>query len=336
LTVHPRPRLYSIHGLLVESEIRLHARGVGTDSSEGRDGNPSGRRRAHTPDYRIVEGNPRDVPYRAPPGRVLGAFPVGGYWVTESPDEPSVWTLRHTGICEATLDRKRRRIEVRRSPQWDPALLPLLVEGSVLTHALMAQGRLVLRASAVEIGGRGLAIAGPPRAGKSTLAALFCAAGARLLSDDALRVDPSSDGAVCFPGTNTIRLTPNAAVLGRKIQGADLRPTVDGRTAVLPPRGVESSLELASVLVPSPASETRELEVERLRGADALVELSRHPRLGGWRAPQPVRLLFELSAGLAESVAVFRAKVPWGPPFQPGLAPRLLSAVGLDGRCASG
>jgi hypothetical protein len=97
-----------------------------------------------------------------------------GYWVSESPDDASRWTLRYTGICEAKLDRGRRSIEMRRSPQCDPDLLPAIVVGSVLAHALMAEGRLVLQASAVERGGRALAIAGPLNAGKSTLAALGC------------------------------------------------------------------------------------------------------------------------------------------------------------------
>ena len=325
MTAKPQSQLYSIHGLLVESEIPLDARrieGDGPDQHDRAAGRPSG-----AVDYRIVEGKPRDVPYRPPPGRVLGAFPVLGYWVSQSPDAASRWTLRYTGICEATLDRKHRKIELHRSPQCEPDLLPLILGGSVLAHALMAEGRLVLQASAVEVGGRGLAIAGPPGAGKSTLAALLCAAGARLLTDDTLRVDPSAAGALCFPGTNTIRLTPSAAALGKEIPGADRRATVDGRTAVQPPATIESPVVLASVLLPSPSSEVRELEVERLRGAEALLELIRHPRLGGWRVAEPIRRLFELSAELAGSVPVFRATVPKGPPFQRGLAARLLSAV---------
>ncbi len=311
----------------MESEIPLDARRIGDDTREGDEGDPNAR--ADAPDYRVVEGEPREVPYEPPAGRVLGEFPVLGYWVSESPDEAGRWTVRYTGVCDVTLDRKRRRIEIRRSPTWDPALLPLLVEGSALAHALMAEGRLVLQASAVEAEGRALAIAGPPAAGKSTLAALLCADGARLISDDALRVDPRGAHAVCFPGTTRIRLKPNAAVLGERIRGADVRATADGRTGVLPPGATDSPPKLVSMLIPSPTSATRELEVERLRGTDALVELIRHPRLGGWRATELVRRLLELSAGLAESVAVYRATVPWGPPFQPDIAARLLSAVGL-------
>jgi hypothetical protein len=316
LSVDPRAPLYSIHGLIVESEIPLDARRIGAENA-----------RSHGPDYQVIEGESRDVPYEPPPGRVLGEFPVLGYWVSEN--EAGLWTVRHTGMCEVILDRERGRIEIHRSPECDRDLLPLIVEGSGLAHALMAEERLVLQASAVETDGSAMAIAGPPRGGKSTLAALLCAAGARLVTDDALRVDRSVDGAVCFPGTNRIRLTRNAAVLGKEIRGADLRATADGRTSVLPPGAADSPLELASVLIPSPTGETRELEVERLRGTDALVELMRHPRLGGWRAAEPVRRLFELTAGLAESVAVFRATVPWGPPFQPDLAASLLAALGL-------
>jgi hypothetical protein len=327
LTPRPEIPLYSLHGLLVESEIQLDARRIAGDSARRHHGDTTGRDQA--PAYRIAERKPRDVPYRPPPGRVVGGFPVLGYWVSESADAGSRWTVRYTGLCDAIIDRKRRSIEIHRSLRCDPELLPLIVGGSVLAHALVAEGRLVLQASALEIDGRALAIAGRPRAGKSTLAALLCATGARLLSDDALRVDPSGGNSVCFPGTNAIRLTPNAAALGERIDGADLRPTVDGRITVVPPGAAESPMEVASVLIPTPTDVTRELEVERLRGADALVELMRYPRIGGWRAREQVRRLFELSAELADSVAVFRATVPWGPPFQSGLATRLLSAVGL-------
>lgn len=326
-----RKPLYSIHGLVVESEIPLDARRVGRDNGEWHDDDPSGSRGAHAPDYRIVEGEPRDIPHQAPPGRILGGFPEAGYWVTEGPSGSSLRTLRYTGMCEAILDRRRRTIEIRRARRCDSGLLPLFVQGGVLAHALMAEGRLTLHASAVERGGRALALVGPFGTGKSTLTALLCAAGARLVSDDTLRIDPSSGGAVCFPGTNRIRLAHNAKALGGEVHGADLRTTVDGRTSVLPPRVVESSVELASVLFPSPSSEARELEIELLHGSDGLVELLRCPRLAGWRATEPVVRLFELSAGVADSVAAFRATVPWGPPFQPGLAMRLLSAVGLGG-----
>ena len=149
---------------------------------------------------------------------------------------PARWTLRYAGICDVTLDRERKTIIVHRSPQADPGLIPIFLEGSVLAHALTAEGLLVLHASAVEVEGRALAIVGPSGAGKSTLAALLCAAGARLVADDALRVDATDSGAVCFPGTRGLRLRPAAASLGGEDRGSGGGETADGRIAVLPAR----------------------------------------------------------------------------------------------------
>jgi hypothetical protein len=46
-----------------------------------------------------------------------------------------------------------------------------------------------------------------------------------------------------------------------------------------------------------------------------------------WRAPEPIGKLFELTAEIAESLPLYRARVPWGPPFLAGLAEELLATV---------
>jgi hypothetical protein len=316
--IHQPANRYRIHGLLIESEIPLDA------ATEDRERNGE-------PDYRIVMAESREVPYARPAGRLLAEMRTDrfGYWACEDPRDPSRWTLRYGGVCDVTLDRKRRRIAVHGSPQADPGVIPLFVSGSVLAHVLTAEGQLVLHASAVELGGSALAIAGPSGTGKSTLAALLCAAGARLVSDDTLLVEARDGGAVCFPGSSCLRLRSKVATLAAGIEGAEVHETADGRTAVFPPSVVSSPLELGVVVISKPAHDARELKVERLGDMDGLLELLRSPRLSDWRASEPVGNLFELTAGVAESLAVFRATVPWGPPFTVGLGRQLLAAVGL-------
>ena len=228
------------------------------------------------------------------------------------------------------LDSDQHRIVVHRCPGTDAGIIPTLLGSGVLSHALTAEGRLVLHAAAVEVGGRGLAIMGASCAGKSTVAALMCAGGAALVTDDALRVDPIDGGAVCFPGNRTLRLRPTAASLGEEIGGAELSESADGRTTVAPPEAADTPLELAAVLIPSPSREATELEVVRLGARDGLVELISNPRLAAWQVSWPVVRHFDLTTRIAESVPVFRATVPWGPPFEPGLAGELLAAAGLD------
>jgi hypothetical protein len=328
----PRLHLYRIHGLLVESEIPLQARRVDRDG-DGGGAYPEPENEAEpVPDYRVVEGEPRDCPHSPPRGRILAELrdDAFGYWAAESRRDPAPrWTLRYAGICDVTLDCERKTITVHRAPEVDPGLIPVFLGGSVLAHALTAQGLLVLHGSAVEIGGRALAIVGPSGAGKSTLAALLCAAGARLVADDALRVDATDSGAVCFPGTTGLRLRPAAASLGDGIEGAAVSETADGRTAVLPARPADTPLMLGAVLVPEPSREASKLEVRRLGAMEGLQELLRHPRLTMWRASEPIGQLFERTGEIAEAVPLYRGSVPWGPPFPSGLAEELLEGVGL-------
>jgi hypothetical protein len=326
--VSPPARLYRIHGLLIESEIPLDAhevdrdRGARADSPDGTD---------PAPHYRLLKGEPRPCPHSPPPGRILGEYREDGFdaWTTEARAKPSLRNLRYAGICDVTLDCAERTITVYRAPEADPDLIPVFIEGSVLAHALAAEDLLALHASAVEVDGRALAIVGPPGWGKSTLAALLCASGARLVADDALRVDAADSGPLCFPGVGGLRLRPAAAFLAHEIEGAAAAPTPDGRTKVLPKASAGAPLRLAAALIPEPSREAASLELRRLGAMEGLQALLGYPRVITWTAPEPIGRLFQLTAAAAERLPVYRAVVPWGPPFQPGLAEQIIAGVGL-------
>jgi hypothetical protein len=326
-----RPDLYRIHGLLVESEIPLRGRGAETDGD--RSEAESGSAATPVPDHRIVAGHARDCPHAPPPGRILAEFLEDGYafWATEAPRDPCRRILRYAGICDVLLDRRRRTITVHPAPGADPGLITIFLEGSVLANALAADGLLTLHASAVEVEGRALAIVGPPGTGKSTLAALLCVRGSRLVADDVLRVDPTASGPICFPGSPSLRLRPAAASLGSAIREPKIEQTVDGRIKVTPADPSDGPLKLVAVLVPEPSRETKRLQVRRLGSMEGLQELLRHPRLAAWQVPEPIAQLFGLTAKVAGGLSVYRARVPWGPPFPPRLAEELLVGVGLLG-----
>jgi hypothetical protein len=322
------PRLYWIHGLLVESEIPLEARRIDSDAGGGEASGSITERVLH---YRLTVGEPRDCPPSPPPGRILAEVRDDGFesWTTESRSDPGLRTLRYARICDVTLDRGQRTITVHRSPEADPALIPIFLEGAVLAHALAAEDLLALHASAVEVGGQALAIVGQSGAGKSTLAALLCSEGAHLVADDALRVDATESGPVCFPGSGGLRLRAAASGLGDEIEGAAIELTPDGRTKVIPGRAMGGPLKLGAALVPEPSRDATRLEVRRLAPMDALQQLLRYPRLVSWQAPEPIGRLFQLTARVAAVLPVYRATVPWGPPFPPNLAEELLASVGL-------
>jgi hypothetical protein len=323
------PNLYRIHGLVVESEIPLQAGRV--DGAGRRTDSESRGAPDPDPDYRILVGEPRDCPDSPPPGRIIAEFhdETDASWATEAWRDPHRRTIRYVGICEVRLDRGQGKIIIHPASGADPGLIPLVLEGSVLAHALAAHNLLVLHASAVAVQGGALAIVAPSGGGKSTLAALLCSAGARLVADDALRVDATSSGAICFPGSCSLRLRPAAASLGREIEGAVVGETGDGRAQVRPAYAADGPLKLRAALLPEPSRAAKRLEIRRLGAMEGLHELLRHPRLAAWRAPEPIARLFERTADVAAALPIYRARVPWGPPFRPGLAEELLASVGL-------
>jgi hypothetical protein len=312
----PETHRYRIHDLLVESDMVLQAV----------PGEPDG-----LPDYRLRMSDPVECPIGPPPGQLIGGFgdDTFGYWVTSDVDDPGRWTIRYAGIVQAELDRAQRTLTVHPAIGGDPGMVPVFVEGSLLAHVLAAEGLLAIHASAVEWGGAALALVGPSGMGKSTLAALLCSAGARLLADDALRVDVADGRATCYPGSRRLRLRTAAAPLAHAMDGAALTETADGRTAVRPAALADRPLPLRALVLPEPSRQALRVDVRRLGPVEAVQELLSYPRLTRWEDSEQIGTLFRLTADVAAAVPVYRATIPWGPPFRPGLPEELFERVGL-------
>jgi hypothetical protein len=314
VTSERRRAIYEIHGLTVESPLPLDAPEVDA-----------------APDYVVELSDPHEAE-GPPPGRLLGEFHLGevSSWCAESTEDSQRWILRYRGVGDVELDRRAKRITVHPSSGTDPSLFGILIGGSVLARALSGAGELVLHASAVEIRGEAVAILGFPRAGKSTLAALMCGHGARLVSDDVLRVDVTSERPMCFYGGRVLRLRPEAAQAGCGVGGSMMVKTPDARVGIVPGGHIgRSPLPLAAMLVPSPSRTAPELAIERLAGREGLLEVLRYPRIFGWLEAEPIRSNFDRAAVLASAVSIYRATVPWGPPFPPRLSEQLLTGIGL-------
>ena len=76
----------------------------------------------------------------------------------------------------------------------------------ILPLALSRQGRLVLHASAVEVGDAGVAFIGESGRGKSTLAASFATSGSRFLTDDGLQLHWLDGSCLITPSHASVRL----------------------------------------------------------------------------------------------------------------------------------
>lgn len=83
-----------------------------------------------------------------------------------------------------------------------------------------------------------------------------------------------------------------------------------------------------AVAFPIPARDVDRVGVERLGASEALMELSRFPRLLGLTDQDIKAERFRVLAAVARGVPVLRVTVPWGPPFARDLAEQITSAIG--------
>ena len=132
-------------------------------------------------------------------------------------DEPEIKVhegsavIAFSGVARFELQPQSNTITVA-PVQGASALLSLPLLGPVLAVWMHLQGDLVLHASAVSINGRVFAFIGDKGAGKSTLAAALVRFGARLVTDDLLRLRWNGTGAtLCECAYPQIKLTDAAA-----------------------------------------------------------------------------------------------------------------------------
>lgn len=127
-------------------------------------------------------------------GRLVKDGSTYAFWASDAGwyvIDPSVPSIRVTAGV-APLRREVRLFGV-------PAAVCAFEEGDISIHA-----------SAVEVHGRGILLAGPSRYGKTTLAAAFAQAGHRLLSEDTTRCRTTGPPLI-YPGPAVVRLRPDVA-----------------------------------------------------------------------------------------------------------------------------
>ncbi|MDN5939474.1 MAG: hypothetical protein L0H83_12550, partial [Salinisphaera sp.] len=136
-----------------------------------------------TVDWDVHLEEARRIPARPPRGRVLVEHwfnPQIGYAHSQVKDD---LILRYFRACEFHC-QAAGRISVRPDPRVPEENSAILLAGSVPACLLALAGETVLHASAVTVNGRAIAFAGHSGSGKSTVAAMACAQGAGLLTDD--------------------------------------------------------------------------------------------------------------------------------------------------------
>jgi hypothetical protein len=238
-------------------------------------------------------------------GSVEGPLPV---------NEPRVVRFERPGAYLAWSNIGRFRVEGTRiivDPLTDdPRAIRFALLGPVLAAMLQLRGIPLLHGSAVAIEDQAIAFIGRKRAGKSTTAAAFVAAGGRMLSDDILPLSRDGADLSLTPGFPALKLEPTVhrallrdlPIVGGEGMGLNDKVLVSDGTAS------SANLPIRAMFVLDPDAPA---EPVRLLPAAALRELLQHGyalkfadgALSDGQAPA----LFETCARLAGESLVFRA-----------------------------
>lgn len=314
----PRTRdMQALYGLRVASEVPLHQDRHTGDAAE--------------PDIDIRWAEP--IPHRPdpPPGRVLADMETDRRYYTFTVTDAGEYVLRFYRTCDFVVDGDLRRVRTHMVDGADPGLAGILAAGALISFVMTMRHKLVLHASAVQMGDTALAFVGRSGMGKSTMAALMCAGGALLITDDVLRLDWDGGRYRCRLGATELRLRKAAAELAQRFpELPPSRVTSDDRDALRMVESNDDATPLHAVVVPHPDHDSRSVSVMRMAPMQALITLLRYPRLLGWTDPAVLDRQFQLMGDVVERVPVFMANVPWGPPFADGIAPSIADAVGLS------
>lgn len=218
-------------------------------------------------------------------------------------------TVDDTGSFELSRDRTHVTWE-ERAESWPDFVRAHLV-GRVLATALYLDGLLPLHASAVESRDGVIAFLAPKGFGKSTLALALTVAGARLVTDDTLPVEPSA-APLAWPGVHSLRVHDDAlAAVGSGRPALDTR---DGKRIVseLAPhqrmsrRAPLAAIYLIDPVMPEAGTVTRTVLPAML----AAVGVVAHVKIGRMLGPAAAGPMLERAAVITRSVPVFRLHAP--------------------------
>ncbi len=308
-------RVYHLYGLRVYSEIALPA--------------PSAQSALPPYDIQVHWGERQAIADGLPAGQILATLTLNdgrGYTLT---DTGTGYTLCFHQICEFWIDPDLRSVRVHLLADVHPDIAALLLVGNVMACVLTLAGECVLHASAVEIGDLALAFLGGSGMGKSTLAALLCASGARFITDDLLRLQPDGpDGKDwrCFPGTGQLRLRQNAAALAENFSATARGATPDDRIAVQMDDN-QSMPRLGAIVIPRLSRRCQALNLQRSSRSTSLFHLMAFPRIQGLQQRKHLQRQIDFFGRIAASIPIFEAEIPWGLPFPRELASALVQGV---------
>jgi energy-coupling factor transporter ATP-binding protein EcfA2 len=283
-------RLYSCFNFRLRSDIPL---GELHPAEAGNDARP------------IVEVRVGALPETLPGGRTA---PYG----LQIADDEVMLTVANTARY---LIRGGREVVVDRLEGGSERDMRLFLLGSALGILCHQRGLLPLHANAIVADGAAVAFAGPPGAGKSTLAAHFAHTGFEVLCDDVCVIEFDEGGRpLAWPGLPRVKLWGDAAsafghdssTLDQAIEGMDKYHVPLRRATQARP------IPFRRLYVLSRA-EDRPGEIRRLGGQAAMAEVMGQTYRGLYLAPMGlVERHFRQCAALLASAEVYSASRTWG------------------------
>ena len=287
---------YVLYGLLVESRIRLPI-----PESE----------QAAPADLEVDVASAQDID-RMCAGAAL--LPEGETWYRHAFLQDGGVLLRWEEMFACVIEASGRRIWMASLGAASIESLHVYFLGHAIGVALAAMGEEPLHATVVARPGRCVALMGQSGAGKSTLAAFLVSRGARLVTDDLLRLAIHDGGVKAYPGPRRIKLMPDskARYLGKQAEGVPMHPLSGKFILPLSPEMVhEGTATLDELIVLDwPQEEVPEPRVETLAGRDAMLRVI--AGTGVTRVTDPARLArqFKFAQDLVERIPVRRLLQP--------------------------
>ena len=205
--------------------------------------------------------------------------PGAGSWYRYAPLGDDSSYVRWESVGEFLVNADGRRITYRRFEGSSIESFQVYMLGQALSFALVKQRFEPLHATVVVTDDRAVAFLGGNASGKSSLAASFLEAGHRLLTDDLLIVEQSSDRVIAYPGPPRIKLFPRIA--SRLFGEAANRVPMNARTnkLIVPldeRRRCATPVELTaiySLTTPRHVCRSRDIGIETLSVRNAFIEL---------------------------------------------------------------
>lgn len=221
-------------------------------------------------------------------------------------DDTGSFDITHSG----------RDIAWSRGPAVEAEWVRADVTGRVLAVAMHASGHLCLHGSAVATGAGAIAFLAPKFHGKSTLALSLTRAGAKLLTDDVLPVDPRTP-VHAVPGVHQVKLWQDSAIHF----GVDREAPRPGNKHLLHEfddnmlsndRTPLAAIYLLSPVIVEEGAPAPAVARARMHAVPSALALVRHSIMGSMLSGDEAQHVINRATAVAEAVPVYQLTVAAG------------------------